>query len=318
MPTAYISHPVFLKHQMEPFHPEQPQRLQAIEDALIAQGLMDWLRYYEAPRATEAQLLRVHSREYLGSLAELSPEQGLVHLDGDTALNPYTLEAAWHAAGAVVLATDLVMTREVDTAFCAIRPPGHHAERAKAMGFCFFNNVAVGVAHALEQHGLQRVAIVDFDVHHGNGTEKIFREDPRVLLCSTYQHPFYPYTEVDFSQPNVIHAPLDAGSGSAEFRQAVLERWMPALQAFKPQFIFVSAGFDGHVEDDMGQLNLMDADYAWVTSEVMEVAGKYAEGRVVSALEGGYELNALGRSVQMHIRGLMGVQQNNWRGKPYA
>jgi acetoin utilization deacetylase AcuC-like enzyme len=316
MATAYISHPECLKHRMNPYHPERPERLRAVEDALIEGGLMEWLRPYTASEVTQEQLLRVHDADYIERLRSLSPLSGLVALDEDTALGPHTLPAAEVAAGAAVLATDLVMRGEVDNAFCAVRPPGHHAERDRAMGFCFFNNAAIGVAHALALHGLSRVAVVDFDVHHGNGTERIFRNEKRVLLLSSYQHPFYPYTEIDPDQSNVVRAPLGAGSGSAEFRGAVADLVLPALDAFRPEMIFISAGFDAHGEDDMSELYLTDDDYGWITSEVMGAANRHASGRVVSVLEGGYDLSSLGRSVAMHIRGLMGLNQTGWRGKP--
>ncbi len=306
MATAYITHPSCHLHDPGAGHPESPARLRAIEDALIASGLMGLLRHPEAPRASRQQLLRVHGPAYLERLEAQLPERGRVLLDGDTVLGPHTLEAAYRAAGAVVLAVDMVLAGEVQSAFCGVRPPGHHAERDRAMGFCIFNNVAVGAAHALAA-GLERVAIVDFDLHHGNGTEAIFADEPRVLFCSSFQHPFYPHSPLRESQPNLIHAPLRAGAYSEDFQAAVAAHWRPALERFRPQLILVSAGFDGHYEDDMGQLNLLDSDYLWVTREIMALAARHAEGRVVSTLEGGYALGALGRSVVQHIRGLMGV-----------
>jgi acetoin utilization deacetylase AcuC-like enzyme len=229
----------------------------------------------------------------------------LHYLDPDTALNPHTLTAARHAAGAVVLGVDLVLKKECATAFCAVRPPGHHAERRRAMGFCLFNNVAVGAAHALEAHGLERVAIVDFDVHHGNGTEDIFQGDPRVLMVSTFQHPLYPYCGVDNPAANMVNVPLAAGEGSDAFRAAVVERWLPALDAHRPQLVLISAGFDAHREDPLAGLKLTEADYTWVTHELMGVAARHAQGRIVSSLEGGYALSALGRSVTEHVRVLV-------------
>ncbi len=199
------------------------------------------------------------------------------------------------------------MAGRVENAFCNVRPPGHHAERARAMGFCIFNNVAVGVAHALAQHGLQRVAIADFDVHHGNGTETIFHDDPRVMLCSTFQHPFYPYYGANSGNEHIINAPLPAGTGGGEFRAAVTLHWLPALERFQPELLLISAGFDAHRDDDMAMLNLTESDYAWVTGELKNIAGKYARGRIVSALEGGYELHALGRSALAHIKVLSGL-----------
>jgi acetoin utilization deacetylase AcuC-like enzyme len=288
-------------------HPECPARIHAIEDQLIASGLMDYLQHHDAPEATREQLLRVHDAAHLDHVAATSPAQGIVHIDGDTAMNPYTYQAALRAAGAAVLAADLVMAGKVENAFCGVRPPGHHAERARAMGFCLFNNVAVGAAHALEHYALKRVAIADFDVHHGNGTEDIFRNDPRVMLCSTFQHPFYPNSGADSGNEHIINVPLAAGAGGGEFRAAVTEHWLPTLEAFRPEMIFISAGFDAHRDDDMSMLRLSEPDYAWVTAELKRIAEQYAQRRIVSVLEGGYELHALGRSVAAHIKLLSGL-----------
>jgi len=286
-------------------HPECPERLTAISDQIIASGLDAALRHYDAPRVSRAQLLRVHAAEYVDAVIAAAPSEGLVWLDPDTAMGPGTLEAAERAAGAQVLAVDLVLSARTTSAFCSVRPPGHHAERARAMGFCFFNNVAIAAAHALEEHGLSRVAIVDFDVHHGNGTEQIFGGDSRVLFCSTFQHPFYPYSGADSSSPNVVNVPLPGGSGSAAFRTAVTNDWLPALADFAPELVLISAGFDAHLEDDMAGLALREADYAWVTSQVRTVAERFAAGRIVSTLEGGYALSALGRSVVSHLKALL-------------
>jgi acetoin utilization deacetylase AcuC-like enzyme len=305
MTVALITHAECQLHDMGPHHPESPARLQAIHDQLVASGLEWIMPHFDAPEATHEQLLRVHSELYIRSIFEASPAEGHVHLDIDNVMNPHTLKAALHAAGAAVLGVDLVMRDEVEDVFCAVRPPGHHAERDRAMGFCFFNNVAVAAAHALEAHGLQRVAIVDFDVHHGNGTEHIFSDDQRVLFCSTFQHPFYPYSGSDSSNHHIINAPLAAGSDGSIFREAVEQYWLPALQDFKPQLILCSAGFDAHYEDDMASLRLNETDYQWVTSKIKAVAKQYAEGRVVSTLEGGYALSALGRSVVAHIKALL-------------
>ncbi|MGB8518281.1 MAG: histone deacetylase family protein [Gallionella sp.] len=307
MQTAYLSHPLCLKHEMGSHHPECPARIHAIEDQLIASGLMDYLQHHDAPEVTREQLLRVHTAAHIDHIAASSPAQGIVHIDGDTAMNPFSYQAALRAAGAVVMAVDLVMTGKVENAFCNIRPPGHHAERELAMGFCLFNNIAVGAAHALAHHGLQRVAILDFDVHHGNGTEQIFHDDERVMLCSTFQHPFYPYCGADSGNDHIINVPLKAGAGGTEFRDAVTQHWLPALEAFQPQMLFISAGFDAHRDDDMSMLTLLEADYAWVTTEAKRFAEKYAQRRIVSALEGGYELHALGRSATAHIKTLSGL-----------
>ncbi|MFZ2541334.1 MAG: histone deacetylase family protein [Gallionella sp.] len=307
MQTAYITHPLCLKHDMGDYHPESPARIHAIEDQLIAAGLMDYLQRHEAPAATHEQLLRVHDEDYVASIESSVPTQGIVQLDGDTALNPFSYQAVLRAAGAVVLGVDLVMGKKAENAFCNIRPPGHHAERARAMGFCIFNNVAVGAAHALEHHGLQRVAIADFDVHHGNGTENIFHDNPRVMLCSTFQHPFYPYAGADSGNDHIINVPLPAGTNGEKFRAAVTQHWLPALERFQPELLLVSAGFDAHRDDDMAMLRLTESDYAWVTAEIKRIADKYAQGRIVSALEGGYELHALARSALAHIKVLSGL-----------
>jgi acetoin utilization deacetylase AcuC-like enzyme len=288
-------------------HPECPARLSAIEDRLISAGVFDFLAHYQAPAASTRQLARVHEKSYIQDLLKKSPKQGLVHIDPDTYMNAYTASAARHAAGAVVLATELVSEGKTRNAFCCIRPPGHHAEREQAMGFCFFNNVAVGAAHALATQGMQRIAIVDFDVHHGNGTEDIFENDRRVMVCSAYQHPLYPFSGRDTVDGHLINVPLKAGTVGADFRQAIEDSWVPQLESFKPEMIFVSAGFDAHFEDDMADLNLTDSDFIWVTRRVMEIAKEHAGGRIVSALEGGYVLAALGRSVTAHIRTLMNL-----------
>jgi len=302
MQTAYITHPDCRLHDMGEGHPECPARLAAIEDQLIASGLMMHLQTHDAPFATAEQLARVHDSAYIEQVRALAPEQGLVYLDPDTAMNPHSWNAALRAAGAAVLATDLVLAGKVANAFCAVRPPGHHAESDHAMGFCLFNNVAVGVAHAMAQYGLQRVAIADFDVHHGNGTEQIFHDDPRVMLCSTFQHPYYPFRGADSGNDHIINVPLPAGTDGPAFRQAVSEHWLPALERFQPEMVFFSAGFDAHRDDDMAQLMLVEDDFKWVTQQVKAVADKHAQGRMVSMLEGGYELHALGRSVLAHLK----------------
>ena len=302
MHTAFISHPDCLLHEMGAYHPECPARLKAIENELIASGLMDKLERYVAPLATLEQLKRVHATKYIASLNARAPVTGMAYLDPDTAMNPHSLKVAYRAAGSVVLAVDLVMDGKVDNAFCSVRPPGHHAERDRAMGFCLFNNIAVGMAHAIQVHALERVAIVDFDVHHGNGTEDIFRDDPRVMMVSTFQYPFYPYSGVAGRSQRMINIPLAAGSNGEKFRAAVREIWLPALHKFKPQMLFISAGFDAHRDDDLASLNLLETDYAWVTKRIKEIASEYARNRIVSSLEGGYALPALGRSVAAHLK----------------
>jgi acetoin utilization deacetylase AcuC-like enzyme len=288
-------------------HPECPARIHAIEDQLIASGLFGYLQQHDAPEVTREQLLRVHDAAYIDAIRAAAPQQGSVDLDGDTTMNPFTYPAALRAAGAVVMAVDMVMANKVENAFCNIRPPGHHAEKARAMGFCIFNNIAIGAAHALAAHGLSRVAIADFDVHHGNGTEHAFHDNPRVMLCSTFQHPFYPYDGADSGNDHIINVPLAAGVGSMEFREAVTNRWLPALEEFQPELLLISAGFDAHWEDDMAMLRLMDADYGWVTKQLKGIAERHCHKRIVSALEGGYELHALGRSAMAHIKELSGL-----------
>ena len=303
--TAYITHPSCLQHEMGPGHPECPDRLTAIADQVIASGLDAHVTRYEAPRASVEQVARVHDRRYIDAIEAAAPASGLRYLDPDTALNPHSVPAAFHAAGAVVHAVDLVCGGEHRNAFCAVRPPGHHAESRRAMGFCVFNSVAVGAAHALTEHGLSRVAIVDFDVHHGNGTEEMFTDDPRVLMVSTFQYPLYPYSGVDNPAPNMVNIPLSAGNGGTEFRDAVRKHWLPALDDHAPELILISAGFDAHREDPLAGLAFVDDDYAWVTRELIDVAGRHAKGRIVSTLEGGYALSALGRSVVAHLRELI-------------
>lgn len=304
MTTVFVTHHDCALHDMGAHHPECPARLSAIQDQLIASGLINHVHQAEAPKATRAQLERVHEPGYIDTIEEASPVSGMVHLDPDTAMNRHTLDAALRAAGAGVLATDQVIGRLAENAFCAVRPPGHHAERGRAMGFCIINSVAVAAAHALDHHGLERVAIIDFDVHHGNGTEEIFRDDERVLMVSTFQHPFYPYSGTEGRSERMVNIPLAAYSGGKEFRAAVETHWLPALEAFKPQMLFISAGFDAHREDDLAMLQFVEADYAWVTEKLMAVADRHANGRIVSLLEGGYSLSALGRSAAVHVKGL--------------
>jgi acetoin utilization deacetylase AcuC-like enzyme len=274
---------------MGPGHPESPARLKAILAAIESSGLASSLSLLEAPEATREQLERVHASAHVDMIFEAAPREGYAYLDPDTSMNPASLSAALRAAGAVVKATDLVMSGEAQTAFCAVRPPGHHATPERPMGFCVFNNVAVGAMHAIEKHGLARVAILDFDVHHGNGTEDAFHEDPRVMLCSTFQHPYYPYCGADSSNEHIVNVPLAAMTDGSGFRAAVERHWLPALDAFRPQLVFV-------------YLKLDDEDYRWVTEKLVEVARRHAQGRVVSTLEGGYNTEALGRCVVEHVR----------------
>jgi acetoin utilization deacetylase AcuC-like enzyme len=307
MTTAFISHRDCKLHDMGAQHPECPARLDAIHDQLIASGLDAYLTSIEAPLATMDQLQRVHPLDYIAYIHASSPIHGIVHLDPDTAMSPGTWHAALHAAGAGCEAVDRVMRGEVDNAFCAVRPPGHHASAAQAMGFCFFNNVAVAMRHALTVWPVSRVAVIDFDVHHGNGTEAVFAGDDQVLMCGTFQHPFYPYSGTDNPASNMCNVPLAAGTRGEGFRQAVTDIWLPRLHDFQPEMIFISAGFDAHREDDMASLGLVEDDYAWVTAQIKHVAAATAHGRIVSMLEGGYALSALGRSVVAHLRVLADV-----------
>ncbi|NMG04210.1 histone deacetylase family protein [Azoarcus taiwanensis] len=300
--TAFITHRDCWLHEMGSFHPECPDRLAAINDRLIASGLELYLSFHDAPVATEEQVCRAHDSAYFKQLVESVPEHGIRHLDPDTAMCPSTLKAALRSAGAGILATDLVMKGEIENAFCAVRPPGHHAEHGKAMGFCFLNNVAIAARHALEVHGLERVAVIDFDVHHGNGTEDIFREDPRVMMASIFQHPFYPYSGADNKSEHMVNVPVAAGTRGDGFRQVVTDVWLPALRKHAPQMIFISAGFDAHYEDDMGSCGLVEADYAWATEQLKALAEECGHKRIVSILEGGYALSALARSAVAHVK----------------
>ena len=307
MLSAYITHPDCTRHEMGPHHPECPERLGAINDMLLTKGLLDYMAPYDAEPATVDQLERAHAALYVQELIAASPTEGYHHVDPDTSMNPHTLQAALRAAGAVVQATDLVLGGKAPSAFCNVRPPGHHAERDSAQGFCFFNNVAVGIRHALDVHGLQRVALIDFDVHHANGSEDILMGDERVLMCSIYEKGLFPDSGESHDGPNMVNVGLPARVGSDAFREAVLEQWLPALDAFAPQLIYISAGFDAHREDDMGNLALVEADYAWVTQQIMRLADRHCRGRVISCLEGGYALSALARSTAAHVRSLIGA-----------
>ncbi|MET1116064.1 MAG: histone deacetylase family protein [Comamonas sp.] len=309
--TGYFSHRDCWKHEMGPGHPECPQRLDAIDDRLLICGVADALEQREAPAAALADIARAHDGAYLQALHERCEQLAQARLiggapyaqiDPDTAINACTWQAALRAAGAGIAATDAVLAGELENAFCAVRPPGHHATRSQAMGFCFFNNVAIAALHALEHHGLERVAIVDFDVHHGNGTEDILAGDPRVLMVSVFQHPFFPFSGDQQPAQNMVNVPLPAYTKGMDIREIVEMIWLPRLEAFKPQMVFVSAGFDGHREDDMGQWAMNEQDYAWITGRIKDVARRFSKGRIVSCLEGGYAMSALGRSVEAHLR----------------
>jgi len=314
--TGYFTHPDCRRHEMGPGHPECPERLDSIEDRLLMSGVMDALDRREAPLASTSDVELAHDKMHVAAMRGLADEladeiaaggRPYAVIDPDTAMSEGSWHAILRASGAVVAAVDAVMAGELQNAFCAVRPPGHHAMRSRAMGFCVFNNVAVGASYALRRHGLKRVAIVDFDVHHGNGTEDIFAGNEQVLMVGIFQHPFYPYSGTNPGADNMVNVPVPAYTRGPAIREIVEQAWLPRLEEFKPEMIFVSAGFDAHREDDLGQLGLVEADYKWMTMKIKEVADKYAQGRVVSSLEGGYNLSALGRSVEAHVRELAGI-----------
>jgi acetoin utilization deacetylase AcuC-like enzyme len=307
MPVAYLSHPSSLLHEMGEDHPECPDRVRVIADRLLSCGLLDLLDSIEAQPVTREQLLRVHTGMHVSDMEARSPLTGYARVDPDTVMNPKTLLAARHAAGAVVAATELVASGRYQRAFCNVRPPGHHATREAAMGFCFFNNVVVGIRHALDALGIERVALCDFDVHHGNGSEDILAGDEQVLMLSTFQSPLYPFSGEQPKASNIVSVALAPYSDGEALREAVSTQWLPALERFKPQMIFVSAGFDAHRDDELSHLAWTDHDYAWVTRQIVVQAKRHAGGRIVSVLEGGYDLLALARSVEQHVRELLEV-----------
>ncbi len=316
MTTGYFTHTDCRLHEMGPGHPECPDRLDAINDRLIATGLAGLLDHREAPLASLSDIELAHDRMMIAAVHGLSEQLSddiaaggprYVQLDPDTSLNIHSWHAVLRANGAALAATDAVMAGELHNAFCAVRPPGHHATHSRAMGFCVFNTIAIAAKYALERHGLERVAVVDFDVHHGNGTEDILGNDPRALMVGIFQHPFYPGTGANSPAANMLNLPVPAYTKGDVVRELITTHWLPALEAFKPQMIFISAGFDAHREDDLGQLGLVEADYTWITQQICAVAQKHAQGRIVSSLEGGYNLSALGRSVEAHLRVLADV-----------
>jgi acetoin utilization deacetylase AcuC-like enzyme len=306
MTTVFFTHPACLAHDTGQGHPERPQRLEAVLLALD-EPEFGKLERREAPQAELSHITRVHDKAYASNLLARVPQRGWMALDGDTMMSAGSGEAALRAAGAMIAAVDLVLKNGAANAFCGVRPPGHHAESDMAMGFCLFNNVAIGAAHACAAHGLKRVAIIDFDVHHGNGTEDILAGDERVLMVSFFQHPFYPYTGEAAHADNMVNLPVPAYTKGMAVRELIETHWIPRLETFKPEMIFISAGFDAHREDDLGQLGLVEQDYAWITSRIRDMAKKHAKGRIVSTLEGGYNLDALGRSVEAHVRVLADV-----------
>jgi len=304
--TAYISHPIYLKHDTGLGHPESPRRLIAIEKKLKQSGIFDQLIKYEAPLATNEQLERVHDKNYLNEIELNAPssEKEIVNLDPDTQISYHSLEAAKRAAGAVVLATDLLLNGEIDSALCSVRPPGHHAKHNQSMGFCIYNNVMVGIYHALA-NGIKRVALLDFDVHHGNGSENIIADDNRILFCSTFQYPYYP-NEPFQNNDHIICTPLPSGAGSGDYRTIVNNKWIPKLEQFKPEIIFISAGFDAHTDDFLADLNFTTEDYSWISRVIVDMADKYSSGRIISTLEGGYNTEALADSVGSYLSVLLG------------
>ena len=314
--TGFFTHPECWLHEMGPGHPECPQRLDAIRERLLVSGVDLGLTPMQAPEAPLADIELAHDRMYVAALRGMSDRlvedflaggPAYAHLDADTTLNAHTWRAALCSAGAALAATDAVLAGELENAFCAVRPPGHHASANHSGGFCFFNNVAIAAKYALERHGLKRVAVVDFDVHHGNGTEDILSGDDRVLMVSFFQHPFYPYSGTDHPAANMVNVPVPAYTKGAQIRELIEAHWVPRLEAFQPEMIFISAGFDAHREDDMGQLGLTEQDYSWITACIRNIAARHAKGRIVSCLEGGYSLSALGRSVEAHLRVLADV-----------
>ena len=311
MTTAFYSHPECRLHAMGDGHPECPQRLDAIADQLLASGLDSVLQHREAPLATLAQIERAHSVNYVTELREFMAQVQASgesrHLDPDTVVCPGSWRAALRAAGAAVAATEAVFRGEVENAFCSTRPPGHHATRSEAMGFCFFNNVAIAARHALDVLGLERVAIIDFDVHHGNGTEDIIAGDDRVLMASFFQHPLYPNSGTHPMGSNMVNVPIPPYTRGLAVREIIDAMWLPRLEEFAPQMLFISAGFDAHREDELAQLGLVEADYEWITRRLKDLADRHCGGRIVSCLEGGYALSALARSVVAHLRVLADV-----------
>ena len=299
----FFTHDDCLRHETPAGHPERPARLAAVVDRLEADGLLGECSCHTPAPANDETLARVHDRRYIDALGRTAPTNGLLRVERDTVMSPGSLNAARLAAGGVVEAVERVLDGAARRAFCAVRPPGHHAESATVMGFCLFNSIAAGAAAALERLG--RVAILDFDVHHGNGTVEIFQDRPEALVCSSFQYPYYPGIRQDVARPNIVNTPLAAGTGGQDFRAAIERDWLPALEAHRPELILVSAGFDAHRADPLAGLELEDDDYRWVTGLLVDAAERFADGRVVSTLEGGYDLDALARCAALHVEGLL-------------
>lgn len=307
--TALVTEPACLEHEMGPRHPERPARLEAVLRHLDETGLLADLEAVPASEATRQEIIRVHEPDYVDAIERLAPTEGLVRLDPDTFMGPGSLRAVRTAVGAAIAGVDLVFDnggrpKGARRAFCAVRPPGHHAEAATAMGFCVFNGIAVAAAHALATKPVERVAILDFDVHHGNGTVAAFADDPRVLVCSSFQYPHYPYRLQDVARPNIVNTPLSAHTGGADYRRALERDWLPAVEAFRPALILASAGFDAHAADPLGELRLTEDDFAWTADLIVALADSHAAGRMVSVLEGGYDLQALAHSVHAYVERL--------------
>lgn len=306
MAIAFITHKDCMLHHAGDFHPECPERLQAIEQYILNHGIESFLQRETAHQATHEQLERVHDKAYIESIFNCSPQSGAVSLDPDTMMNPHTLNAALYAAGAVIKAVDMVLHHQAKSAFCSIRPPGHHAEHNRAMGFCFFNNAAVGIAHALAEHQLERVAIIDFDAHRGNGTDDILQNNPQVLICSLYEHLLYPFDKQSPDARNIIDLPLPAGAESAHLHAAFSATVQNTIKEFQPELIFISAGFDAHSHDKMSSLRFKQEDYVWLTTQIKAIADDCCHGRIVSVLEGGYALDELSQCVALHLNALKG------------
>lgn len=302
--TAFISHPTCSLHEMGTHHPESSERLSAIQDGLIELRIADRLLYQEAVAIDLDLLATVHSRQHINWLLhhQAATQNDYFSIDGDTAMNAHSLSAARFAAGAGIVAIDGLYNQTIDNAFCAVRPPGHHAEKNRAMGFCFFNNIAIAANYAKYQYTVKRIAIVDFDVHHGNGTEDIVSGNNNILYCSSYQYPLFPYPDARLAKDNCLHAPMPSGTSSQAFRDCYTHRILPAVDRFRPELILISAGFDGHRDDPLADWLLVEADYAWVTKAIVQLAEQHCQGRIVSFLEGGYDLPALGRSAAIHIK----------------
>ncbi|EGN74489.1 deacetylase, histone deacetylase/acetoin utilization protein [Idiomarina sp. A28L] len=306
MSITVFSHSACSLHKVTEVHPECPERLGAVNDQLIRSGMEYVLTQKEATPARKEDLYRAHDVSYVNDVFAKAPQSDEEHiwLDPDTLMSSGSLQAFLHAAGSGINGIDEIMNSSNQKAFCAIRPPGHHATRSAAMGFCVFNNIAVAACYAMAKYPVERIAIVDFDVHHGNGTEDIFIQDDRVLFCSSFEHPLYPNTGADTISPHVINIPMPAGSEGFEWQAAVAERWFPAIDAFAPDLILVSAGFDGHMEDDMSQFNLREDDYFWIGQELKKLADNHCQGRILAMLEGGYDMSSLGRSVVAFLKGI--------------